>query len=432
MLIATVPLLLLMNGLPACAEPTPITDAADRQILAAFLGHVHQSSRACTPERMAKFAEQPEDITWQASKYIRMPLVAYLLAAEAKYLDMFVARMNTLCDVLEEGPDGFLGWYGLPLELFRHPEYPDQRVDVILTSFVVAGLMAEFARVVQEDEALKSQYEETAQRYLTLAEEHLVKKWEVRGRYKTLGKAGAVYITHADLKPTKANLTLPHNKHAKIIRSLLNLYAATQKDEYLVKAINLGTRFKRCLTLVGDHYEWHYWDPAGEWDRDRNAPDKWKHWIGAEHTGGYYSLSLSQAVLLYEHGLVFNETDIKRFVKTQTDVCWNGDLNNPRWSRGDGQASDQSYLCAWLAPFDERVYIMAYGLPTQQERLARKEHGWQGGVVASDWLEFKYLIYPRWKSGVPTEKGVISPFLAKEEHHSLLKRLTFEVNARGY
>ena len=397
MLISVVPWILFMYASPTHAESPRVKDDAGQQILESFLGHVQRSESYCTPESMTKFAEQPEDITWQTSKYIRMPLVAYCLTVDTNYLDMFVKRMNMLCDYLEEGPDGFLGWYGLPLELFRHPEHLQQQVDVILTSFVMAGLMAEFARVIQGDEMLNAQYDEAAQRYLTLAEEHLVKKWDVRGRYKDLGETGAVYITHPDLKPTKANLTQPHNKHAKIIRALLNLYAATQKDKYLVKAIKLGVRFKNCLTLVEEHYEWNYWDPAGAWDKDTENPSKWKHWIGAEHRGGYYSLSLSQAILLYEHGLVFNKTDIERFIKTQTTICWNGDLNNPKWSRIDGQASDQPYLCTWLAPFDERVYELAYGTQAQRERLKHKEHGWQGGVVASDWLEFKCLIYSRWR-----------------------------------
>ena len=151
-------IVLLAGLLPAGAEPPRITDPTDRQILEAFLGHVGKSARYCTPERMARFASQPEDITWQASRYIHLTLVAYRLTGEAKYLDMFVGRMDTLCKCLRKGPAGFLGWYGLPLKLFRRPEHPDRQVDVMLTSFVVAGLMADFARAVQADDALKAKH----------------------------------------------------------------------------------------------------------------------------------------------------------------------------------------------------------------------------------------------------------------------------------
>ncbi|NQT54280.1 hypothetical protein HQ576_19640, partial [bacterium] len=330
----------------AAAEPSRVTDPADRQILAAFLGHAERLASQCTPERMARFAAQPEDITWQGSQYIGMALTAYHLTGDAKYLDAFVERMDNLCKALTRGPDGFLGWYGLPLGLFRHPEHPGRKVDVMLTSFVVAGLMADFAKAVQADEALTTRHAATVKRYLALATDHLVKKWDARGCYKDLGPRGAVYITHPDLKPVKAALTQPHNKHSKITKALLALYAATGRDEYLVKAIQLGTRFKRCLTLTSGRYRWNYWDPAGAWDVHPDDKGKWKHWIGVEHRGGYYSLSLSQAVLHFEHGLVFDRTDIDRFVKTQATVCWTGDFAKPRWARVDGRTSKQPYLCS--------------------------------------------------------------------------------------
>jgi hypothetical protein len=445
----------LLLAFPGQTKTPTISDPLDKQILKAFLEHVRDhSAQFSTPEHMAKYAAQPEDITWVASKYIRMPLIAAGLTGETTYLDEFVKRMDALYGCLETGPDGFSGWYGLPLELFRDPAQPDRKVDVMLTSFVMAGVSAEFARTVQADPALAARYREPLERYLALAENHLVKKWEARGNYNphllpltkgelegvlplTKGELegvnmGAVYITHPGLAPTKAHLTQPHNKHSKIIRALLNLYAATQKDEYLIKAVKLGTRFKRCLTLVEGHYEWHYWDPAGPWDVHPEDPNRWKHWIGAEHKGGYYSLSLSQAVLLYEHGLVFDRTDIERFVKTQTTVCWNGDLHAPKWFRVNGQPMEESYLCSALAPFNESVYEMAFGAQAQQERLKHKDHGWHGGVIAGDWLEFKYLIFPRWKTGEPAEQAVVAPFRAKPENRALLEALAFEVQPPGY
>ena len=305
-------LLVCLGG--ARGEPPTVTDPSDRRVLDAFLAHAETAGARCTPERMARFASQPEDITWQGSRYIKMALAAYRLTGKAKYLDMFVQRMDTLCQCLKTGPDGFRGFYGLPLKLFRHPGHPNRQADVMLTSFVVAGLMADFARAAQANDALKAKYAKAAERYLDVAENHLVKKWDARGRYKDLGDDGAVYITHADLKPVKASLTQPHNKHSKIAKALISLHAATGNDAHLVKAIKLGTRFKRSLTRVGGHYKWNYWDPAGAWDIDPANRAKWKHWIGAEHRGGYYSLSLAQAVRLYELGLVFDRTDIDRFV----------------------------------------------------------------------------------------------------------------------
>ena len=131
------------------------------------------------------------------------------------------------------------------------------------------------------------------------------------------------------------------------------------------KAILLGTRYKHCLHLNDGHYEWNYWDPAGAWDVKPGSPNEWKHWIGAEHTGGYYSLSLMQAVRLYEFGVVFDKTDMERFVKTQVAVCWNGSMDNPQWARVDGTRPAQymqgEYMCAALAAFNDKVAEFCYG-----------------------------------------------------------------------
>jgi len=57
----------------------------------------------------------------------------------------------------------------------------------------------------------------------------------------------------------------------------------------------------------------------------------------------------------------------------------------------DGKPSDSAYLCSNLAPFNVKIYEVAYGKPAQQRRLKEKDHPWGGGVVAGGWLEDKYL-----------------------------------------
>jgi len=243
----TIPVLLILWLISAAR--CEVTDPVDQQILKAFLEHVDKSEARSTPERMARFAAQPEDIVWQASHYVRMPLVAYRLTGNQEYLE---------------------------------------------------------------------------------------------------------------------------------------------------------------------------------------DPERWKHWIGAEHRSGYYSLSVSQAVLLYEHGLLFDRADIDRFLKTQIAVCWNGDQEDPRWARVDGRRADSRYLCTWLAPFDERIYEMALGAAARQERLDNKTHPWQGGVVACTWLEMKYLVCPLWSDGTPSETATTGKFLSQPKNQSLLTELAFQVGVPGY
>jgi len=427
-MLVLVPVLVL---LPAAGWALPEIEEADRPIVEAFLGHVETGARYCTPERMAAFAAQPEDITWQASRHIRMPLVAFQLRGDTGHLDEFVTRCDTLLALLTEGADGHPGWYGLAYELFRHPDHSDEPVDVIITSFTMAGLMADFVNVVRAAQ-LEAQYAEPIGRYLDIAGQ-LIAKWDARGNYRVLPDGGAVYITNERLKPVKAHLTQPHNKHAIITEALVSMYRATGESAYLEKVTRLGARLKRCLTLGAGRYRWNYWDPAGPWDVDPTDPAKWKHWIGAEHRAGYYSHSLSHAVLLYQLGLIFERTDIDRFVRTQTEVAWNGSLDAPQYFRVDGRPADEghAYLCAALAPFDANLREMVFGAPAQAARMAAREHSWQGSVVAMGWLEDKYLRLPAWASGEPAETDLVAEWAAGEGA-ALLRELAYEVTEPGY
>jgi len=272
--------------------------------------------------------------------------------------------------------------------------------------------------------------------YVDLMCNHLVRKWDARGRYVEIGKTGAVYRTHAGLRDVKGSLTQPHNKHHIIIEGLVNLYRLTGNDDYMRKAVRLGTRYKRCLKLKDGHYEWNYWDPAGAWDVNPAEPAKWKHWIGVEHKGGYYASSLTQAVVLYDCGLVFDKTDMDRFTKTQTEMAWNGDVNSPQWSRCDGSKSERymqgTYVCSALAPFDRRIYDLVYVNWGRQQRLARPGHPWQGGVVAAGWLAGKFVQCPSAEGGKPAHPEVGEKFLQKPENRALVQALSLEVTGAGY
>jgi len=430
------------------AEPVRIANLKDQRILDSFLQHVARVPEHINPEyckQMAELdAEQREAYTWDIMPYLRMPLTAYELTRSPKYLGIFVRTFENMRSALTEGPDGFLGWYGRATPDYRDPNDPDRRVDAIISSFSTTETVCEFLALAAEDPALNSRYARQRAEYLDLIENHLVKKHDVRGDYVDLGSAGAIYrMPPSGLKPTTARLTLPHNKHEIIMRGLLALYRVTGKDEYMRKAIKLGSRFKHCLTLKEGRYQWHYWDPAGAWDINPQDSSRWKHWIGPEHRGGYYSLSLTTAVTLHQYGLVFDGTDIERFLKTQLEVCWNGDMTNPQWSRVDGSRPPEytqgAYISHALAPFSEKVAEFLFTGARQEERLEMASHDWQGGPVTNGWLRAKYIDYPAARRGKSRGQAPNLPylewgkrFLAKPENREFIKSLAFEVTPPGY
>ena len=355
------------------AGPIEITDAKDREIVRVSSSAWRESPDVTIASCKKMAADEPEGFTWEINPYAAMPLTAYEMTGDVKYLDMFVQVFDAMRSALTTGRGGFLDWYGKPLPTFQNPANPDLKVPVMITGYSTSAVIAHFVELVRADPALQGKFGNKAAQYLDLAEHQLIRKWETGDNFVGLGRTGAIFRTESGLLDVKASLTQPHNKHSIIINAYLQLYRVTGNDDYMKKAILLGTRYKHCLHLNDGHYEWHYWDPAGAWDVKPGSPNEWKHWIGVEHTGGYYGSTLSQAVRLYEFGVVFDKTDLEWFVKTQVAECWNGSMDNPKWARVDGTRSDQymqgEYMCAALAPFNDKVAEFCYGPRGQSERL---------------------------------------------------------------
>jgi hypothetical protein len=428
-------ILLAVAGLTASclhgAEPLRITDPKDREIVQAFLQHAARVPEQINPEYCRKMAaEEPRGYAWKILPGLEMLLTAYQIAGDQKYLEMFAGTFANMRAAMSSGADGYLGWYGKALPFVRNPEDPDKKIDVLVSSFRTVAVLSRFLEVIAQDDALSTSFANHRAEYLDLMENHLVKKWDARGNYVDLGKTGAIYRAHGGLKDVKSNLTLPHNMHSIILRGLLGLHRVSGNDEYAKKAVKLGTRFKHCLTLKDGHYEWNYWDPAGAWDIHPEDRSRWKHWIGPEHRSNYYSLSLRQAVILYHHGLVFDQTDLTRLLNTQSKMTW-GELDDPRWFRSKGKQPGL-YVCSELAPFDEKIYTFLYTGEHQDERVQGAGHSWQGGPVASDWICGKFIYCPAATTGKQVHLPAGTEFLKKPENRQFLNTLQFEVAATGY
>lgn len=398
----------------------------DQVILESFLRHTKTISEGITQEAVRKI-EQPEDICWVWARYLRMPLVAYKITRDSNYLDLFVSGMATLFTRLREGPGGYLGFRGLPLPLFRDPQNPNAEIEVDISEFEIARLICDFTVLVRGEEGLRNKYQKDAQRLMEVVERHLAgPKWEERGLYVDLGPLGAIFRMPPECGNGRDNLTNPHNKLSKICRAYLALYRASGKDDYFRKAIKLGVRFKNTLRRDGERYLWNYWDPAGPWDLKPDGSGEWKHWIGPEHRGGYHALTVEMAVELYDHGVVFDAADIKRFVNTQMEICWNGDIENPVFRTTGGTEPEERQkvvIAPSLARFEPRIWEFCYGPKAAKERLLRKDSPWQGGVEAMDYLSGKYLEsrFPH-----PTRAVYREQFLRKPENAYFMKGLGLE------
>jgi len=92
---------------------------------------------------------------------------------------------------------------------------------------------------------------------------------------------------------------LPFNQQNALGRTLVAMYLATGKEDYRRRAEMLARYFKNRLKLQDDRYVWDYWPQRP----------------GAEDTS-HASINVDFAFQCYRAGIVFDETDMKRFAAT--------------------------------------------------------------------------------------------------------------------
>lgn len=200
--------------------------------------------------------------------------------------------------------------------------------------------------LVKRDGALRPAYGERADKLLGTIETQLIPKWN---RYWRETKRGGLLVFPKDPAFDPSGATLPHNQYLPLGTVQITLYRITGKPVYKERATKMARFFKSCLRLVGNHYEWNYWDAAGEWDKPWDKPQEKR----PEDTG-HGSLDIGFVLACAESGIVFTETDLKRFAKTLLEAMWNGSLeeptvggyvNSPKPSRQSGNLHEWLMLC---------------------------------------------------------------------------------------
>jgi hypothetical protein len=394
LLVAT---LMTLTSVAVAAVPRPVSvEPKDQPILDAVLSHARSEAQAVTAEKLQK-VEAPEMFCWIDLPKLNLSLTAYELTGEVEHLRNFAKGFGHFRAIMVNGPDNMLGWYGKPIPPLVDPAKPDVRTTEIQTDFRAIGVLARFVTLAKDHPELA----DTSKEYLELIQNHLLKKWDPY--YADAGDGPAVYRWNKDYIPTKANITLSHEKQAIMIEGLLNLWRATGQPTYRDKAAALGRFLKRSMTETDGRYTWNFWDKGGLWDHEGGTPDgKIRHWLGPEPQGAWYAATVGSAVLLYHHGLVFDEADIARLRKTQMAVCWNGDLQNPAYLMVNGKPAPkptERFVAPSLAPWEPKLAELLYYGPYQEERLAKAKDAWHGGVLAGEWLRGKYLLLPAARDG---------------------------------
>lgn len=279
--------------------------------------------------------------TWHARFPMHNFIDAYLATRDTAWLDAAVQYFDSCLKLLATGPDGLKGWLG---PAYRMPgrlgEYPVQ--DILLLE-----PMTRFAALVTKDEpALAEKYGKVAGLYVELTETLAFQKWEKRGIWHESGPYGAfthwpwTFTEEAPGRwqappPDVSDFTLPVNMQAYWGVAALRLYRITGRDLWRDKAERIFRLAKSRLNLYDDHYAWNYWEPFGLWDLKPGNLQEFSSWINTHPYVNYQAGEVTAFVEAYHHGLVFDEQDMRRLVRTNLHVMWNGKLDDPQWNNSD-------------------------------------------------------------------------------------------------
>lgn len=397
----------------------------DRTLLQAFVGHAIASAGKLTPEKVsAKCLKAPEMFAWVDFPALNCLNISYELTGDPRYLDLFRDAFELYRAQLTKGPDEYLGWFGSPIESRIPKDNPGIQIDEIQMNFRAISILSKWIDLARSHPEYARTNEEMIKTYLALMEDHLFPKWDKRGFYAELEGVGGVY-RGLDY-PIEGGVTLSHEKLSIMLDALLRLHRITGNDLYLRRAVELGARFKSCLIVVDGHYEWMSWHPAGPWDVAKDKENAWKvGWIAPDPSAEWYVTSLSIALKLYQHGLVFNDEDLARFLKTQKEMCWNGDMDTPLYRNVAGETGKWikgRFLSMQLAHYDETLRKLAFYGPHEPEMLANASSEWKGGVNAQNYIIEKYLMQPAVRVNPRPEIGIGERFLAKTENRDFYQK----------
>lgn len=280
-----------------------------------------------------------EDFCWYARVYMDRYIRTYERTKDTVWLDGAVKYFDFIVSRMQTGPDGYKGWIGK--YEFDKSVYADSHVGDAL----MAEGMLWFAETVLKDPALKDKYGATATRYVQIARRDVFEKWDARGTWHDDGAVGA-YSTwnhfgdannqnwHVDNSIYEALLSHPFNKQADMGLLALRLYRITGEERFRIRAIQVFGYMKSRFQYFDNHVVWNYWEPFGPWDLVPGKQEA-RLWIGVHPYRNYQDREVTMMVEAYHSGIVFDQTDIERILRTNLEAMWNGDRANPKFRNSD-------------------------------------------------------------------------------------------------
>ena len=318
------------------------------------------------------------------------PVYSYLSMYRAKkdprWLDHTVVRIDNLIDQMRDVPDqgndywpgykdGFKGW--------GSKKYTDQYDEFLVHDGHVSGAIVQFVKAIYADPGLHERFKEKADHYLDTIEGNVVTKW--------YASRNAERGTETHLREWGGWRNLPHNQYLAFGTLCLVLQEVSQSPHYIAKNLDLPDFYLKTALEMAQSFK----D-----DLRRHKPADaylWDYKVkGRREDTGHANLDIEFVIRAYRQGIVFDETDMKRFANTFVHVLWNRDEETPEFRShvdfeyGRDVGDYQLRRWIWLYEFDPQVgrlvsqyYLSHPNLKRVNEVLANLAC-WQVEVVLGD------------------------------------------------
>jgi hypothetical protein len=279
--------------------------------------------------------EMGEDMGWLMFPLLKGFYYGYLATSNQRWPDLLVKCTDSWIKRGIIEPDGYVGWPKVGAAGTDIDHLDDFYADSLLGEALVLQYVVRMSGEILQTPSLEEKFGAKARTYIALAEK-VFEKWDKRGAWRDTSGGGLVTVElpfgidkntgtwtdgYQNRYATAVGFTHQNNKANLIASWLVAVFDVTHKPVYKERAERWFRVMKSRMKLNDDgtFQIWNYWEPAGDWDYKMNLRrvHLWpKHWIGVHRKTGYYDIDVEGIVSAYEHGLVFDQNDIRHLVKT--------------------------------------------------------------------------------------------------------------------
>ena len=271
-----------------------------------------------------------EEVGWLLRPYLSGYYYGYVLTGDSSWIDLLDDCVDALIKRAVKEPDGYLGWPKLGAAGTDVDHLDDFFADSLVGEATALTPVVQMSTKIIRTPGLSEKYGARAEGYIGFSKE-IFEKWNSRGSWREAQGGGMISVVlpfgmvsgrgawtpgYDKRHDPSIGFSHPDNKANLVACWLLAMTDATNNPIFRQRAEGWFRLMKSRMTPseYGSYRIWNYWQPAGSWDyKYLGIP---KHWVGVHPNGAYYDIDVESIVNAYEHGLVFDQENIKRLIAT--------------------------------------------------------------------------------------------------------------------